>query len=172
MDGPSSPSPSPMSQIGQDQIFCILQLLPVESILSFSMTCRKFRSLASSDSLWELICRRDWGPNSVDGLRESRTASWKSLYQQLSQLGSVSCSRLLAVDGIFPRPRASHSLNFVSDCLVLFGGGCEGGQLIFLCSMGLFCVVVFSLHILKPTIFAWIVICFFIRPIHCSSFVI
>lgn len=27
-----------------------------------------------------------------------------------------------------PSPRASHSLNFVSGCLLLFGGGCEGGR--------------------------------------------
>lgn len=29
---------------------------------------------------------------------------------------------------VLPKPRASLSLNFVSDCLVLFGGGSEGGR--------------------------------------------
>ncbi|XP_039137556.1 F-box/kelch-repeat protein At1g51550 [Dioscorea cayenensis subsp. rotundata] len=117
-----------------DHIVSILHLLPLDSILCFSMTCRKFRSLASSESLWELVCRRDWGSSSVDALVSSfssverREMSWKRLYQQVSQLSSVSCRRLVSKDGIFPRPRASHSLNYVSDCLVLFGGGCEGGR--------------------------------------------
>ncbi|ONK70590.1 uncharacterized protein A4U43_C05F35300 [Asparagus officinalis] len=130
----SSSSSAMMTHLSQDQIFSILHLLPVESILSFSMTCKKFRSLASSGSLWELICRRDWGPTSVDGFlsslspQERRMVSWKKLYKEISEVGSLSCRRLVIKDGIFPTPRASHSLNFVSDCLVLFGGGCEGGR--------------------------------------------
>lgn len=45
-------------------------------------------------------------------------------------MGSVSCLRLTPVDDdmVAPTPRASHSLSFLSDCLVLFGGGCEGGR--------------------------------------------
>lgn len=50
------------------------------------------------------------------------------LYKEVSLLDSLSCHRLSSKDGIFPRPRASLSLNFVSGCLVLFGGGCEGGR--------------------------------------------
>ncbi|OUZ99206.1 hypothetical protein BVC80_8967g10 [Macleaya cordata] len=101
------------------------------------MVCRRFKSLASSETLWESICRRDWGNSSVDALLASpseemkkQNLSWKKLYQQVSQMGSVNCIRLSGfVDSLtFPRPRASHSLNFVSDCLVLFGGGCDGGR--------------------------------------------
>ncbi|XP_038983994.1 F-box/kelch-repeat protein At1g51550 [Phoenix dactylifera] len=130
---PSYYSPS-ITHLDYDRLFSILHLLPPESILSFSMTCRRLRSLASSDSLWESICRRDWGSSVVDALlasfsaRERRELSWKRLYRQVSQLGSLSCRRLSCNDGIFPKPRASHSLNFVSDWLVLFGGGCEGGR--------------------------------------------
>lgn len=55
---------------------------------------------------------------------------WLKIYQQVAQLGSVSCLKLSdpVVDELLPCPRASHSLNFVSNCLVLFGGGCEGGR--------------------------------------------
>uniref|UniRef100_A0A1D1XH03 F-box/kelch-repeat protein At1g51550 n=1 Tax=Anthurium amnicola TaxID=1678845 RepID=A0A1D1XH03_9ARAE len=127
----SSSRDSSMTQMNDDQIFSILQLLPVESVLSFCMTCRKFRSLASSDPLWEAICRREWGEGPVDSLLaslspERRGVSWKRLYQQVVQLNSLSCRTLSSKDGIFPKPRASHTLNFVSDCLVLYGGGCDG----------------------------------------------
>uniref|UniRef100_A0A2P2N0Z3 F-box family protein n=1 Tax=Rhizophora mucronata TaxID=61149 RepID=A0A2P2N0Z3_RHIMU len=127
-------SPSLIVNMAQEHLFTILLLLPVESILSFSMTCKKFRSLTGSDTLWEYICRREWGPTSVDALkysiRNNRQLPWMRLYKQMSQLDSVSCHRLSdpVRDLMFPSPRASHSLNFVSDCLVLFGGGCEGGR--------------------------------------------
>ncbi|XP_058068173.1 F-box/kelch-repeat protein At1g51550 [Magnolia sinica] len=119
-----------MAHLAHDHIVSILQLLPIDSIISFSMTCRRFKSIASSDMLWEGICRRDWGNISVDGLLASsdKKLPWKKVYQQVSQLGCVSCIRLHGKDGILPKPRASHSLNFISDCLVLFGGGCEGGR--------------------------------------------
>ncbi|KAJ8759993.1 hypothetical protein K2173_010849 [Erythroxylum novogranatense] len=117
-----------------DHLFTILLLLPIESILSFSMTCRKFRSFTSSDALWESICRREWGPTSVAALKSSiinnQQLPWMRLYKQVSQLDSVSCYKLSDPDGdlTFPSPRASHSLNFVSGCLILFGGGSEGGR--------------------------------------------
>uniref|UniRef100_A0A803M9S7 Uncharacterized protein n=2 Tax=Chenopodium quinoa TaxID=63459 RepID=A0A803M9S7_CHEQI len=55
---------------------------------------------------------------------------WMKLYKQVAQLGSVSCLKLSdpVTHSLSPCPRASHSLNFVSNCLVLFGGGCEGGR--------------------------------------------
>lgn len=55
---------------------------------------------------------------------------WMRLYKQVSQLDSFSCHKLPDPDSdlMLPTPRASHSLNFVSDCLVLFGGGREGGR--------------------------------------------
>jgi hypothetical protein len=135
----SSSNGSPMTNITQDHLFAILLLLPIDSILSFAMTCKRFRALASSDALWESISRRDWGPNSVDALKKSsnllfqhhqQQLPWMRLYKHVSQLDSVSLHKLTYPDThlALPRPRASHSLNFVSDYLVLFGGGCEGGQ--------------------------------------------
>jgi hypothetical protein len=71
----------------------------------------------------------------VDALKSSintknnQQLPWMRLYKQVSQLDSVSCHKLSDPDSelMLPTPRASHCLNFVSDCLVLFGGGCEGG---------------------------------------------
>lgn len=119
--------------MAQDHLFTILLLLPVDSILCFAMACKKFRALTASDTLWESICRRDWGPKSVEALKASNfhhQLPWMRLYKQVSRLDSVYCHKLSNPDGelVFPSPRASHSLNFVSDCLVLFGGGSEGGQ--------------------------------------------
>ncbi|XP_068639147.1 F-box/kelch-repeat protein At1g51550-like [Aristolochia californica] len=126
-------SKSCITRLAHDHIFYILHLLPIESILCFSMTCKRFRTMASSDAFWQSICGRDFGSSSVDGVQASYAAEcirihWKKLYQQVSQFGSVSCVRLAAQDGISPIPRASHSFNSVSDCLVLFGGGCAGGR--------------------------------------------
>ncbi|KAK6915195.1 hypothetical protein RJ641_020312 [Dillenia turbinata] len=124
----------PISRIAPDQLYSILLLLPVNSIISFSMTCKRFNSILISDSLWEAIYRRDWGPNTVDALKSSSKFSnlpWLKLYQKFSAMDSLSCCRLSQHEddfGLLPRPRASHSLNFVSDSLVLFGGGCEGGR--------------------------------------------
>ncbi|KAJ8770509.1 hypothetical protein K2173_018000 [Erythroxylum novogranatense] len=127
-------SPPAIVNLAPDHLFTILLLLPVDSILSLAMTCKKFRSLTSSDTLWESICRREWGPTSVDALKSSvinnQQLSWMGVYKQVSQLDTVSCQKLSDPDGdsTFPCPRASHSLNFVSGCLVLFGGGFEGGR--------------------------------------------
>ncbi|WOK98306.1 F-box/kelch-repeat protein [Canna indica] len=127
---------SSITHAGSDQIISILYLLPVESIISFSMTCRRFRFLSSSDSLWESICRREWGSGSggVDSLvasfppQERPRLSWKRLYEKVVQLSSLSCRRLSCESGDFPDPRAAHSLIFFSGWLVLFGGGCDGGR--------------------------------------------
>lgn len=121
-----------LAHMGQDVIVSILLFLPPEAILCCSMVCRRFRVIASADSLWESICRRDWGGCSVDALLDDRRGeipSWKKLYQEVSQLGSLYCRQLSSGDGgELPRPRASHSLSFVSDCLVVFGGGYQGGR--------------------------------------------
>nr|ACT22760.1 F-box protein [Allium cepa] len=117
-------------------IFSILQLLPYDSILSFSMTCKRLRFLATSNSLWEYVCIRDWGAQSIDALISTSTLlnkdrsciSWIRVYKEICGVGSFSCDRLFSEDGMVPMARASHSLNFVSGCLVLFGGGCEGGR--------------------------------------------
>ncbi|XP_057504981.1 F-box/kelch-repeat protein At1g51550-like [Actinidia eriantha] len=127
---------SPITNISQDHLFSILLLLPIDSILSFSITCKRFKSIATSDNLWESICRRDWGQTSVEAIKSAADSRchhhlpWIKLYSQVYQLDSVLCHSLSDPDGDegFPVPRASHSLNFVSGCLVLFGGGCEGGR--------------------------------------------
>ncbi|KAG6760597.1 hypothetical protein POTOM_037120 [Populus tomentosa] len=128
-------SSSPIVKLAQDHLFTILLLLPIDSLISFARTCKRFRSLTGSDTLWESICRREWGSTSVDALKSSintknnQQLPWMRLYKQVSQLDSVSCHKLSDQDSelMLPTPRASHCLNFVSDCLVLFGGGCEGG---------------------------------------------
>ena len=124
---------SPIVNLAKDHIFTILLLLPVDSILSFSMTCKILRSLTSSDSLWKSICRREWGRTALDALEASYSNQqylpWKKLFKQVYELDCVCCHKLSDPDGdlVVPNPRASHSLNFVSDCLVVYGGGCEGG---------------------------------------------
>uniref|UniRef100_I1KGQ0 F-box domain-containing protein n=2 Tax=Glycine subgen. Soja TaxID=1462606 RepID=I1KGQ0_SOYBN len=122
---------SPISNMAQDYLFTILLLLPIDAILSLSITCKRFRALTSSHTLWKSLCKRDLGSTCVDSLssnNQHRHFPWMRLYKQVSQMDSVCCHKLLVSDLDFPAARASHSLNFVSDCLVLFGGGCEGGR--------------------------------------------
>lgn len=126
-------SGSPITNIAQDYLLTILLLLPIDAILSLSMTCKRLRALTSSDTLWKSLCKRDLGSTCVDALKSSNHHQfpWMRLYKQVSQMDSVCCRSLYDPhdeDLDFPKARASHSLNFVSDCLVLFGGGCEGGQ--------------------------------------------
>lgn len=116
----------PIVHLGYDQVVSILRLLPAEAVLSFAATCRTFRAWASSDALWEALCRRDWGARAAAALAERRRGlSWRRLYAEVARLGALSARRVL-VKGLSPRPRASHSLNLVAGWLVLFGGGCEG----------------------------------------------
>lgn len=124
---------SPISNMAQDYLFTILLLLPIDAILSLSITCKRFRALTSSHTLWKSLCKRDLGSTCVDSLssnNQHRHFPWMRLYKQVSQMDSVCCHKLLVSDLDFPAARASHSLNFVSDCLVLFGGGCEGGSFV------------------------------------------
>ncbi|OAY74097.1 F-box/kelch-repeat protein [Ananas comosus] len=146
----SSTSPSQtltltLTHLPDDPLLSILRLLPAPSLLALSATCRRLRRLAAADALWEHLFRRDWGDAAADALLPSSSSSssssgdgggkrrgvaWRRLYQQVSQLGSLSCRRLSLSGGggASPRPRASLSLNFVAGWLVLFGGGCEGGR--------------------------------------------
>ncbi|RDX73008.1 F-box/kelch-repeat protein, partial [Mucuna pruriens] len=132
--GNHSHSGSPIINMAQDYLLTILLLLPIDAILSLSMTCKRFRALTSSHTLWKSLCKRDLGSACVEALLDSSNHHhfpWMTLYKQLSQMDSVSCHKLMSeahADLDFPTARASHSLNFVSDCLVLFGGGCEGGR--------------------------------------------
>ncbi|KZV16950.1 F-box/kelch-repeat protein-like [Dorcoceras hygrometricum] len=129
-DALAVPQPSsPIARLAQDQLFSILLLLPVQSILCFAATCKRLKLLAYSDALWESVYRRDWGNLPADAA--PLQLPWKIMYRQVYQLDAVYCHRLLLGsddEWPCPRPRASHSLNLVSGCLVLFGGGCEGGR--------------------------------------------
>lgn len=120
-----------ITDISHDHLFSILLLLPLESILSFAMTCKKTTRLTQSHTLWKSICTRDWGHSTVDALVSSSSSplsiDWKRLYQRLRNLDRVACYTLTDSE-TSPGPRASHSLNFFSGCLVLFGGGSEGGR--------------------------------------------
>ncbi|XP_010545610.1 PREDICTED: F-box/kelch-repeat protein At1g51550-like [Tarenaya hassleriana] len=130
--GERGSSSTPIMNLAQDHLFAILHLLPVDSILSFSMTCKRFRDLACSDGLWEAVCRRKWGPATVEALKSSSRDgfAWMKLFERVRKLDSVCCHVIPNPDAesLLPSPRASHSLNFVTDYLVLFGGGCEGGR--------------------------------------------
>ncbi|VAI87553.1 unnamed protein product [Triticum turgidum subsp. durum] len=119
----------PVGHLGYDQVLSILRLLPAEAVLSFAATCRAFRDWASSDVLWEALCRRDWGARAAAAaLADWRCGvPWRRLYAEVARLSALQARRL-QVKGTSPRPRASHSINLVAGWLVVFGGGCEGGR--------------------------------------------
>ncbi|XP_057849844.1 F-box/kelch-repeat protein At1g51550-like isoform X2 [Cryptomeria japonica] len=118
-----------IASLGEDQVLGILQYLPLKSILTFGMTCRRFRQLTESEGLWAWICRREWGNMAVEAWLSvgDQKLGWKALYRQMRAPASVFARQLTQLDAI-PSPRASHSLNFISGTLVLFGGGCQGGM--------------------------------------------
>ncbi|XP_021984598.1 F-box/kelch-repeat protein At1g51550 [Helianthus annuus] len=122
--GSSNGENSLITDMSHDHLFSILLLLPLESILSFAMTCKKTLLLTRSQTLWKSICARDWGHSTLDAC--SPSLDWIQLYRRLRNLDRVSCFNLDASDA--PTPRASHSLNFFKGCLLLFGGGCDGGR--------------------------------------------
>ncbi|KAL6660854.1 hypothetical protein ACP70R_000238 [Stipagrostis hirtigluma subsp. patula] len=127
----SPPPPPPIAQLGYDQVLSVLRLLPPDAVLSFAATCRTFRAWASSDALWEALCRRDWGARAAAALAERRRergrgVPWRRVYAEVAWLGALSARRVPMKRSASPRPRASHSLNLVAGWLVLFGGGCEG----------------------------------------------
>ncbi|KAK9066132.1 hypothetical protein SSX86_013453 [Deinandra increscens subsp. villosa] len=127
-----------ITDISHDHLLSILLLLPLQSILSFAMTSKKTITLTRSHTLWKSVCARDWGHSAVESIIRSSSSSsssspppdWNRLYQRLRNLDRVSCFNLLTGTGTghTPTPRASHSLNFFSGCLLLFGGGCDGGR--------------------------------------------
>ncbi|KAJ4867215.1 F-box/kelch-repeat protein [Raphanus sativus] len=114
--------PAPIMNLADDHLFTVLLLLPVDSILSFSATCKRFRNLACSDSLGS-PCGGESGASSAESVKSSSSSTWMNLKPRRDDDDDVSSSSLL-----LPLPRASHSLNFVTDYLVLFGGGREGGR--------------------------------------------
>ncbi|KAJ6813820.1 F-box/kelch-repeat protein-like [Iris pallida] len=88
------------------------------------MACSTSSTMWPSTPIWKGT-KRDFSMASISS-QGRREISWMRLYREVSHLGSLFCHRLSSKDGIIPRPSASLSLNFVSGCLVLFGGGCEG----------------------------------------------
>ncbi|MCO5577549.1 hypothetical protein L7F22_031380 [Adiantum nelumboides] len=120
--------------LGADQVLSILERLPVPCVLTFGMTCRRFRELANTDALWSRICRREWGSSAVDAwpcLGTSADFRWKDLHRQMLALGSISWHMLRQGD-IAPAPRASHSMVTTSEKIIIFGGGHDGGKIAFL----------------------------------------
>ncbi|GJX18767.1 F-box/kelch-repeat protein [Tanacetum coccineum] len=121
--------------LSEDQLVSILLLLPLESILSFAMTCKKTNQLLFSNDFWKSICTRDWAHSTLDALliaNNNISADWRTLYQRLRNMDRVSCFSLLqpsTSDAVGPTARASHSLNYFKGCLLLFGGGSEGDVL-------------------------------------------
>ncbi|XP_071711147.1 F-box/kelch-repeat protein At1g51550 isoform X2 [Rutidosis leptorrhynchoides] len=110
----------------------------VESILSFAMTCKRnfLRCNNHNYGLWKSICIRDWGHSTVDAIVNSnpRFVDWHRVYRRLRNLDQVSCfnittnSNSSSSSSFGPTPRASHSLNFIKGCLLLFAGGSDGGR--------------------------------------------
>lgn len=126
-----------ITNIAHDYLLTIILLLPIDAILSLSMTCKRFKAITSSDTLWKSLCKRDLSCTCVDSLlnscsNQNHQFQWMKLYKQVSLMDSVCCHKLSYssvgdLDSDLPKTRASHSLNFVSDSLVLFGGGSNGG---------------------------------------------
>ncbi|PWA56677.1 F-box domain, cyclin-like protein [Artemisia annua] len=116
--------------LSEDQLVSILFLLPLESILSFAMTCKKTNLLLESNNgLWKTICNRDWAHSTLDAfLSNNNIWDWRSLYQRLRNLDRISCLSSPSTSEVGPTARASHSLNYFKGCLLLFGGGSEGGR--------------------------------------------
>lgn len=139
----SSSSKATITEIlSEDQLVSILLLLPLESILSFAMTCKKTNHLLhSNNDLWKTICIRDWGHPTLDAFISSSSSNinnnirdWRSLYQRLRNMDRLSCFNIQlqapcsTSEVVGPTARASHSLNYFRGSLLLFGGGSEGGR--------------------------------------------
>lgn len=118
-----------LSTLGSDQVLAILVCLPVQSVIAFGLTCKRFRVIAESDDLWACICNREWGSRAVHAwpvLSKDRKG-WKRVYRQMLMLKAASWRRVRQLD-VGPAPRASHSMNSIAGKVTVFGGGCTGGQ--------------------------------------------
>lgn len=115
--------------LGLDQILVILQFLPVQSLIAFGLTCKRFKEIAEGDSLWAFICVREWGSRAVHSWPKhgKERGGWKWVYRQMLMLKAGSW-RKVEQGGVSPAPRASHSLCTVAGNLIVFGGGCQGGR--------------------------------------------
>ncbi|KAM7483980.1 hypothetical protein LguiB_008563 [Lonicera macranthoides] len=150
-DSPEFSSSSPPSTIHDCALLAHLRLQNPPNIVNKSKTFVSFNLLHTFlDLLWQSSKDRERGTARVrvrdrerngdvwESSMQSRWVygiSWRKLYQRVYHLDSVSCRTLsdptppLVIDQFqHPRPRASHSLNFLSGCLLLFGGGSDGGR--------------------------------------------
>lgn len=125
----SSSSQCGIYSLSLDQIVTILQFLPVQSIIAFGLTCKRFGDIAEGNDLWAFICTREWGSRAVQtwpmlGKDKNR---WKRVYRQMLMPKAGSWRKVDQGD-VVPAPRASHSLNTVAGKVTVFGGGCQGGR--------------------------------------------
>lgn len=118
-----------LSSLSLDQVVTILQFLPVQSIVAFGLTCKRFWEIAEEDELWAFICVREWGSRAVQAwpMLGKDKKRWKRVYRQMLMLKAASWRKVDQGD-VLPAPRASHSLNAVAGKVTVFGGGCQGGR--------------------------------------------
>ncbi|KAG6550117.1 hypothetical protein Mapa_008073 [Marchantia paleacea] len=115
--------------LGADQILAIIQHLPIQAVISFGMTCKRYKAIAETDALWLNICKREWGSRAVEAWPSAgrQKAGWKGLYRQMVVLGAAAWQRVQQ-GPVSPTPRASHTMNVVDGRITIFGGGCDGGR--------------------------------------------
>ncbi|KAL3699520.1 hypothetical protein R1sor_017542 [Riccia sorocarpa] len=115
--------------LGADQILTIIQHLPIQSIIAFGMTCKRYKAISETDALWVHVCKREWGSRAVDAWPTSgrQKVGWKGLYRQMLLLGAAAWQRMQQ-GPVFPTPRASHTMNVVKGKVTIFGGGSDGGR--------------------------------------------
>lgn len=125
----SSSAQCGITSLSLDQIVTILQFLPVQSIVAFGLTCKRYWEIAEGDELWAFICVREWGSRAVQAwpMLGKDKKRWKRVYRQMLMLKAGSW-RKVDQGPVIPAPRASHSLNTVAGMVTVFGGGCQGGR--------------------------------------------
>lgn len=114
----------------QDHVALILRHLPPRSILSFAVTCHRYRILALGDSLWRHVCAREWGAELAAEIPASLSAraGFSGLYGDVASLQYATWQRVEQGGGV-PKARASQSMAVLSGGkLVVFGGGSHGGR--------------------------------------------
>eukprot|EP00271_Cylindrocystis_brebissonii_P020288 TRINITY_DN6657_c0_g2_i1.p1 TRINITY_DN6657_c0_g2~~TRINITY_DN6657_c0_g2_i1.p1 ORF type:complete len:884 (+),score=140.35 TRINITY_DN6657_c0_g2_i1:1159-3810(+) len=127
-----------LSLLQEDHLLNILQRLPVSSIISFSMTCQQYHTVALQDAVWQSVCAREWGPldaTIMELVGSGGSGAWARFYKEMCGLESATWARVEqgggAGEGAMkgrPKARASHSMSAVGGTLALYGGGSEGGR--------------------------------------------
>jgi hypothetical protein len=67
--------------LGHDHLVLILERLSIRSVLSFALTCKQGRELACCDAVWGSLCRREWGPQTMEmePIVERVQGGWKEV---------------------------------------------------------------------------------------------